>query len=83
MHPIFITVYTLPHTHMHGVIEAFLQWSKRGDMKSNKSCMVAGGRQHRHGDVQMKRDESARVSVCVTEDETESDTKKQSVCVCR
>ena len=63
--PISMTVHTLTHTHMHRIIEPFLLWSKREDMKSNKSCMVAGGRQCRHGDVQMKRDESACVSVCV------------------
>lgn len=63
-HPSFMMVLTPTHTHVLRIPEPFLSWSKRGDMKSNKSCMVAGGRRRKHGDVQVRRDGSVWVCAC-------------------
>lgn len=64
-------------------IEIFLMWSKCWATKSNKSCMLAKGKQLKHGDVRMKRD-SCLVLVCLCEGEWDRTwQKKQSLCACR
>lgn len=64
-------------------IEIFLMWSKCWATKSNKSCMLAKGKQLKHGDVRMNRD-SCLVLVCLCEGEWDRTwQKKQSLCACR